>query len=153
MTDATDLLEALVAIAKDPKAWDKRVVDMRAAAGDLNEARALKKDTEAAAAQAAKDVETAHYERDQIERTRRELTGQAVSNSQREKELDKRESELNAAKSEYEQTKNNWTINVNAREADLATREAAVAKKLKDAETLLAKYDEAKHQAALKLAS
>ena len=153
MTDVTDLLEALVAIAQDPQAWDKRVKDMRAATGDLNEARKLKQQTDDAAARARKDVETAHYERDQIERTRRDVTGQAQANSQREKELDKRESELKASIAEHEQTASNWQTNVNARENELATREKAAQKKLDDAAKLMADYDEAKHQAALTRAS
>jgi len=47
----------------------------------------------------------------------------------------------------------NWKANVEAREADLVAREAIASKKLNDANKLMAAYDEAKHQAALKLAS
>lgn len=153
MTDVSDLLEAFVAIAKDPKAWDTRVGVMQAAAGDLAEARQLKKDTDASAAQAAKDVETAHYERDQIERTRRDITGQALANAQRERELDKREAEIKDQMTELTQWKANALANISAREDELTKREAAAAKQLQEAQALMANYDEAKHQAALKLAS
>jgi hypothetical protein len=153
MTDATDLLEALVAIVKDPKAWDKRVAAMREAAGDLAEAKQLKKDTDNQAAQAAKDVETAHYERGQAERALRDAAAQAAANDARARELANGEAGLKSKQGDFATEQANWKTNVENREYELTVREAAAAEKLKKAEELMAGYDEAKHQAALKLAS
>ena len=114
MTDVTDLITALVAIAKDPKAWEKRIDDMKEAAGNLAEARKLKKDTDQAREDAAKDLETARYERGQAERATRDIAAQNATNQVRERD---------------------------------------VAGKLNEVSKLMASYDEAKHKAALKLAS
>ena len=90
MSEVTDLIAAIVAIAKDPKAWEKRLGDADDIAKQLAEARKEKKAADEAAKAAA---------------------------------------------------------------ADLEMREAIATKKLNDANKLMAAYDEAKHQAALKLAS
>jgi hypothetical protein len=153
MTDVTDLLEAFVAIAKDPKAWEKRVADMREAAGNLAEARKAKKDAETAAAQAAKDVETAHYERGQADRAQRDTTAQAAINSQRTQEIVNQTAELERWKATFAQEKANNLANIEQREAALEIREREALKKLDQAQKLMADYDEAKHKAALKLAS
>src|SRR5215472_8615702 len=126
--DVIDLLVAFVAIAKDPAAWEGRIADANKAAGNLNEARKLKKDTDDARQAAEKDLEAARYERGQAERASRDITQQAAANANRAAELDKREPELDA-------------------------REKIAAKKLNDAQKLLASYDEAKHKAAQALAN
>ena len=153
MTDVTDLIAAFVAIAQDPKSWDKRVADMRAAAGDLAEARKAKKDTEAAAAQAAKDVETAHYERGQADRAEKSSKAQAEVNAQRTQEIVNQTAELDRWKMTFAQEKANHLANIEQREAALEIREREALKKLDEAQKLMAEYDAAKHQAALKLAS
>lgn len=153
MTDATDLLEALVAIAKDPKAWDKRVADMKEAAGDLAEARKLKKENEALAAQAAKDVETAHYERGQADRAEKNTAAQAAANDLNAKELERQTAELERWKATFLQEKANNLANIEQREAAIEIREREAVKKLDEAQKLMAEYDAAKHQAYLKLAS
>jgi hypothetical protein len=151
--DAIDLITAVVAIAKDPKAWEKRIADMNEAAGNLNEARKLKKDAGDARQAAEKDLETARYERDQAERTRRDVAAQSSANANRAGELDKRERAIEAREQTAQREAQNLKTNLDSREADLAAREAIAAKKLNDANKLMAAYDEAKHQAALKLAS
>ena len=153
MIDVSDLISALVAIAKDPKAWEKRIDDMKEAAGNLNAARQLKKETDEAAGQAAKDLETARYERGQAERATRDIGAQTANNAVRERDLRGLETELTRRRQAFELEAANWKANVDAREADLVAREAIATKKLNDANKLMAAYDEAKHQAALKLAS
>jgi hypothetical protein len=152
MTDVTELIAALVAIAKDPKAWEKRIDDMNEAAGNLREARKLKSETEEAQKAAAADLETARYERGQAERATRDATAQATVNAQRERALHAQEEDLNRRKNAFEADAQNSKANLEGREKDLDTRERLAAKKLNDAQKLLAAYDEAKHQAALKLA-
>ena len=151
--DAIELITAVVAIAKDPKAWEKRIADMNEAAGNLNEARKLKKDAGDVRQAAEKDLETARYERDQAERTRRDVAAQSSANANRAGELDKRERAIEAREQTAQREAQNLKTNLDSREADLAAREAIAAKKLNDANKLMAAYDEAKHQAALKLAS
>jgi hypothetical protein len=151
--DAIDLITAIVAIAKDPKAWEKRIADMNEAAGNLAQARQLKTATDQARQAAEKDLETARYERDQAERTRRDVAAQSSANANRVTELDKRERSIEAREQTAQREAQNLKVNLDSREADLTTREAIVAKKLNDANKLMAAYDEAKHQAALKLAS
>src|SRR5215469_16085519 len=96
MTDVTELISAIVAIAKDPKGWQQRIDDMNEAAGNLNAARQLKKETDEAREAAAKDLETARYERGQAERSSRDIAAQAAANSSRAGELDRRERALEA---------------------------------------------------------
>jgi DNA repair exonuclease SbcCD ATPase subunit len=153
MTDVSDLISALVAIAKDPKTWEKRIDDMEKAAGNLAAARQLKKESADAADQAAKDLEAARYERGQAERATRDMGAQTAANAVRERDLRGAETDLARRRQAFEQEAANWKANVESREADLEAREKIAAKKLNDASKLMAAYDEAKHQAALKLAS
>jgi hypothetical protein len=113
----------------------------------------LKKDAGDARQAAEKDLETARYERDQAERTRRDVAAQSSANANRAGELDKRERAIEAREQTAQREAQNLKTNLDSREADLAAREAIAAKKLNDANKLMAAYDEAKHQAALKLAS
>ena len=151
--DVSELITALVAIAKDPGAWEKRIEDANKAAGNLREARKLKADTDEARQAAEKDLETARYERGQAERAQRDTAQQAAANNARAGELDAREKAIAAREAAHEREAANWKTNVNDREKDLETREAFAAKKLNDANKLMASYDEAKHKAALQLAS
>jgi hypothetical protein len=153
MTDITDLITAFVAVAKDPKAWDKRVEEMNEAAGNLREARKLKAEIEAAQKAAAADLETARNERGQADRAYRDTAAQSNANAVRAAELDKRERALVANEQAAKAAADNLKANQDAREADLSAREKLAAKKLNDASKLMASYDEAKHKAALKLAS
>ena len=153
MSEVTDLIAAIVAVAKDPKAWEKRLGDADDIAKQLAEARKTKKEAEDAAKAAATDLETARYERGQGERAARDAAAQATANAQRARDLKGAETDLTRRRNDFEREAANWKINVESREADLAAREAIVSKKLNDANKLMAAYDEAKHQAALKLAS
>jgi hypothetical protein len=153
MTDVADLITAFVAVAKDPKAWEKRIDDMNEAAGKLSEARKLKKDSDDAAKAAATDLETARYERGQAELNSRNAAQQAASNLAREKELKAWQTELTAREQVCAQREQQLKAEYDHREGDLRAREQLAAKKLDDATKLMASYDEAKHQAAMKLAS
>ena len=148
-----DLMVAFVAIAKDPKAWEKRIEQAKEAAGDLAEARRLKDETKQAAAEAAKDLETARYERDQADRSERNTAAQAASTDARARELAALEADFITRRNTFETEAQNWKANADQREAGLETREREAVKKLDEATKLMADYDEAKHQAALKLAS
>ena len=153
MSEVTDLIAAIAAIAKDPKAWEKRLGDAEDIAKQLAEARKTKKEADEAAKQAATDLETARYERGQAERATRDAAAQSTGYAQRERTLRGEEAALSQRRNTFEQEAANWKANVESREADLTAREAIAAKKLNDANKLMAAYDEAKHQAALKLAS
>jgi colicin import membrane protein len=153
MSEVTDLIAAIAAIAKDPKAWEKRLGDADDIAKQLAEARKAKKEAEDAAKAAAADLETARYERGQAERATRDAAAQSAANHQRERELRGQEAALLQRKNAFEQEAANSKVNFDSREADLDVRERLAAKKLNDAQKLMASYDEAKHKAALQLAS
>jgi hypothetical protein len=153
MSEVTDFIAAIVAIAKDPKAWEKRLGDADAIAKDLAEARKTKKEADDAAKQAATDVETAHYERGQAERATRDAAAQSTANANHERDLRAVEANLIRRRNDFDLEMANWKANYEQREAELTAREREVAKRLSDAEKLMTAYDEAKHQAALKLAS
>jgi len=153
MIELEQFITALAKIADDPQAWLKAVGNVQEAREKLAEANKAKKAADEAAGQAAKDLETARYERDQAERSTRGVAAQTAANQQRERDLRGLETELNRKRQAFDAEAANWKANVEAREADLTAREAIAAKKLNDANKLMAAYDEAKHQAALKLAS
>jgi hypothetical protein len=153
MSEVTDLIAAIVAIAKDPKAWEKRLGDADDIAKQLAEARKTKKEADDAAKAAATDLETARYERGQAEHASRTAAAQATANAAGERELKGHEAELSRARETFEQDAANWKANYEQREAELAAREQAAEQKLETAQRLMASYDEAKHQAAMKLAS
>ena len=153
MSEITDFIGAIVAIAKDPKAWEKRLGDADDIAKQLGELRKEKKAADEAAKQAATDLETARYERGQAEHATRTAAAQSTANQQRERDLRGHEAELKRARETFEQEAANWKANYEQREAELGAREHAAAGKLNQALNLMASYDEAKHQAALKLAS
>jgi hypothetical protein len=153
MSEVTDLIAAIAAIAKDPKAWEKRLGDAEDIAKQLAEARKAKKEADEAAKQAATDLETARYERGQAERASRDIAAQSTANAQRERELRGQETALTQRRNAFEQEAANWKTNYEQRENDLDMREKIAAKKLNDAQKLMAAYDEAKHKAALQLAS
>jgi hypothetical protein len=153
MSEVTDFIAAIVAIAKDPKAWEKRLGDADAIAKELAEARKTKKEAEDAAKAAAADLETARYERGQAEHATRTAAAQSTANAQRERELRGAETALKTQRNTFEQEAANWKANYEQREAELAARERTAEDKLNQVLNLMASYDEAKHQAALKLAS
>ena len=128
MSEVTDLIAAIVAIAKDPKGWEKRLGNVKEAGSKLAEARMAEKQATDKAKAAATDLETARYERGQAEHASRTAAAQATANAAGEREL-------------------------KGHEAELAAREQAAEQKLETAQRLMASYDEAKHQAAMKLAS
>ena len=153
MSEVSDFIAAIVAIAKDPKAWEKRLGDAEDIASKLAEARKTKKEADEAAKAAAADLETARYERCQAERATRDAAGQSAANQQRERTLRNEEAILIQRRNAFEQEAANWKSNYEQREADLTMREKIATKKLNDAQKLMAAYDEAKHKAALQLAS
>ena len=153
MSEVTDLIMAIAKIAEDPQAWMQAVGRVEEAREKLAEARKTKKDADDAAKTAAQDLETARYERAQAERATRDAAAQSTANATRERDLRGHEAELKARRDAFERDAANWRINVDSREKDLETREAIATKKLNDANKLMASYDEAKHKAALKLAS
>ena len=153
MSEVTELIAAIAAIAKDPKAWEKRLGDAEDIAKQLAEARKAKKDADEAAKQAATDLETARYERGQAERANRDAATQSTANAARERSLHDQEVALIQRRNAFEAEAANWKSNYEARENDLTMREKIAAKKLNDAQKLMAAYDEAKHKAALQLAS
>ena len=153
MSEVTELIGAIVAIAKDPKGWEKRLGDADEIAKQLADIRKTKTEADAAAKQAATDLETARYERGQAEHASRTAGAQSTANQQRERELKGHEAELKRAQENFEQEAANWKANYEQRETELAARERAATDKLNQALNLMASYDEAKHQAALKLAS
>jgi hypothetical protein len=153
MSEVTDLIAAIVAIAKDPKAWEKRLGDADDIAKQAAEIRKAKKEADEAAKAAATDLETARYERGQAEHATRTAAAQSTANQQRERDLRGHEAELKRARETFDQEAANWKANYEQRESELAAREKAAADKLNQALNLMASYDEAKHQAALKLAS
>ena len=153
MSDVTELIAAIAAIAKDPDTWVKRLGDVRSAAEKLAEARTAERNAEQLSKHAAEDLETARYERGQVEHANREkltveqsIIRRDSAATQRERELDGRDAaqrnEAAAAKAELDR-----------REAALTARETAAEAKLKAAQELMADYDAARHAAALKLAS
>ena len=153
MSEVTDLIAAIAAIAKDPKAWEKRLGDAEDIAKQLAEARKTKKEADEAAKQAATDLETARYERGQAERATRDAAAQSTANANHERELKGVEANLIRRRNDFELETANWKANYEQREAELAARERDVAGKLNEVSKLMASYDEAKHKAALKLAS
>jgi len=153
MSEVTDFIAAIVAIAKDPKAWEKRLGDADDIAKQLAEVRKTKKEADEAAKAAAADLETARYERGQAEHATRTAAAQSAANDVRARDLKGHEAELARARNTFQQEAANWKANYEQREAELAEREKVAADKLAQALNLMASYDEAKHQAALKLAS
>jgi hypothetical protein len=153
MSEVSEFIAAVVAIAKDPKGWEKRLGDADDIAKQLAEARKTKKEADEAAKQATTDLETARYERGQAERSSRDAAAQSAANNARAAELDKRERLLEANERAALAAANNLKANQDARENDLNMREKLAAKKLNDAQKLMASYDEAKHKAAQALAN
>ena len=153
MSEVTDLIAAIVAIAKDPKAWEKRLGDADDIAKQLAEARKEKKAADEAGKQAAADLETARYERGQAEHASRTAAAQATVNANQERELKGIEANLTRRRNDFELEMANLKANYEQREAELTAREKTADDKLKQALNLMASYDEAKHKAALKLAS
>jgi hypothetical protein len=151
--DVTELIAAIVAIAKDPEAWEKRLANVKEAGSKLAEARMAEKQANDKAKAAAADLETARYERGQSERATRDAAAQANANAVQARDQQNERVMLRRERDVFEQEARNWKANYEQREAELATREREVAKKLNDAQKLMAAYDEAKHKAALKLAS
>jgi hypothetical protein len=153
MSEVTELIAAIAAIAKDPKAWEKRLGDAAEIASQLVEARRTKKEAEETAKAAITDLATARYERGQAEHATRTAAAQSTANAARERELKAAEAELTRARNDFERETATAKANLDQRDAELNERERAVAKKLNDAQKLMAAYDEAKHKAALQLAS
>jgi hypothetical protein len=153
MSEVTEFIAAIAAIAKDPKAWEKRLGDADAIAQKLTETRSLQKRADEAAKQAATDLETARYERGQADHAQRATAQQAAVNLKTAKELDDRESKLVARERAQEQLEATQRANYDRRDTEIAQRERAADSKLAEAQALMQSYDEAKHKAAIKLAS
>jgi hypothetical protein len=153
MSEVTDLIAAIAAIAKDPHSWERRLGDVEDAGKQLAAARKLKKEAEDAAKAAAQDKETASYERGQAERATRDAAAQAAANAQREHQIKTYHESVVRDRDNFIAERNNAKISLDQREAELVRREQAATAKLNEASKLMASYDEAKHKAALKLAS
>jgi hypothetical protein len=152
MNDVTEFVAAVVAIAKDPKAFEKRLGDVAEAAEKLAEARRLRKEADEIRGRGQADLEAAEYARGQADRAANIAGQQSTANANREKELDARERNLKAREGTQALNEANSKRSLDQREKDLETRERLAAAKLNEASKLMASYDEAKHQAALKLA-
>src|SRR6516164_9269884 len=111
MSEVTDFIAAIVAIAKDPKAWEKRLGDAEDIAKQLAEARKLKKENDEAAKAAATDLETARYERGQAEHASRTVAGQSATNDARERELKAQQTSLSDRRATFEREAANWKVN------------------------------------------
>jgi hypothetical protein len=153
MSEVTDFIAALAAIAKDPDAWTKRLGDVRAAGDKLAEARMAQRQAEKAAEQASADRSTAAYDRGQADKAMRDGAQQATVNEKRHQELNVRDKELNEREARLTQELAIRNAQIEHNEAELERREKAAEAKLKEAQALMANYDKAKHDAALKLAS
>ena len=152
MTEVTDFVAAIVAIAKDPKTFEKSLGDAAAAQEKLAEARKLRKEADDIRKAGEADLEKATYERGQGERAAREAGSQSTANAARAHELDARERNVKAREDVQQQNEANLKRNLEQREKDLEMRERVAQQKLNEASKLMASYDAAKHQAALKLA-
>lgn len=153
MNDVNDLIAAFVAIAKDPKAWDKRIADNNEAAGKLSEIRKLNAQAKEHAAQAASDLETARYERGQADHRHRETLSVQQAIEKRDQEVAAREKAVAEAERAFEFNKAQHLAAMEARDTELKKRELEVERRSAETIELMANYDEAKHKAALKLAS
>ena len=153
MTELEQFISAIAKIADDPQAWLRAVGNVQEVREKLTEARVAEKNAERHAKAAATDLETARYERCQAEHATRTAAAQNAANVVRERDLKGLEADLTRRRNDFEREAANWKVNADSREKDLQAREAIATKKLNDANKLMAAYDEAKHQAALKLAS
>jgi hypothetical protein len=153
MSEFEQLIAAIAKIADDPQAWLRAVGNVQEVREKLAEANRTKKEAEAAAKAAATDLETARTERAQGDRAMRDAAAQNAANAVRERDLRGLETQLKTQRETFEREAANAKQSLDQRERDLDLRERLAAKKLNDAEKLMASYDEAKHKAALKLAS
>jgi hypothetical protein len=153
MSEVTEFIAAIVAIAKDPDAWEKRLGNVKDAGSKLAEARMAEKQAADKAKAAAADLETARYERGQAEHSKREKAGLEQSITRREGVVNQREIEVAAREAKLLNDTAARNVEIDRLEAAIAEREKAADKKLAEAKALMESYDAAKHEAALKLAS
>jgi hypothetical protein len=161
MSDQIDeLIAALAGVAEivaNPADWKKRAQDNIAAAEksskDRQAAQQLHDAAESNRRAAAADLETARQERGQAEFAKREAASHEQSVKQREDAVTKREQTASDRERHLAADKANHDAWLAKAKADLAAREKAVEEKLIATQALLKNYDEAKHKAALKLAS
>jgi len=152
MTEVTDFVAAIVAIAKDPNVFEKSIGDAAQAAEKLAEARKLRREADDIRKRGEEDLGKAAYERGQAERAAGIAGAQSTANANRASELDARERDLKAREGTQALSEANLKRNLEQREKDLEMRERVAQQKLNEASKLMASYDAAKHQAALKLA-
>jgi chromosome segregation ATPase len=156
----TDFISAIVEIARDPKAWDARVAELRkqgeAAAKAMEEVAAReqavvghRRAAEAALAEIRRKAADAEYLHKQVADKEKALAEREALLRVREAAVTDQDHRAREAINKASEAHNN----LDQREKALAEREKAAAAKLEQAKTLLASYDEAKHRAALKLAS
>jgi len=153
VTELEQFISAIAKIADDPQAWLRAVGNVQEVREKLTEARVAEKNAERHAKAAATDLETARDEHGQAEHASRTAAAQNAANVARERELKGLETDLARRRNDFEREAAATKVALDRREAELTSREQAAAKKLNDANKLMAAYDEAKHQAALKLAS
>ena len=162
--DQTDAVMAFIGavsdIAKDTAGWAGRVAEWREHAGNaakaLQEAQnvhAAAQDHHKAGDQAlakAKQTEVdVNYWRDQCEKKETALGDREAAVNEREQNAIAIEREAHAKQIKAGEV----SAASDAREADLAQREQALAAERDRVQALLDSYDEAKHKAALQLAS
>jgi hypothetical protein len=153
MSEVTEFIGAIVAIAKDPEGWEKRLGNVKDAGSKLAEARMAEKQASEKAKAAATDLETARYERGQADHLKREKASLEQSITRREAVVTQREIEVANREAKLHNDIAARNAEIDRLEAALAEREKEADKKLAEARALMENYDEAKHKAALKLAS
>ena len=153
MNDVVEFVAAVVAIAKDPKAFEKRLGDAAEAAEKLAEARKLRKEADDIRKQGEADLAAAEELRGRAEHVNRTAAQQSTANANFDRDLKVREQAVSDAEAKLHDEHAARNAAIERLEVELAEREKTAEKKLAEAQSLMAAYDEAKHQAALKLAS
>lgn len=155
----TDAIRALAAIAeavKDPKYLTKLVAEADRAEQALTAAR--KTNQEAREHRQAGDVamEQAKTIQNGVASVQGQITKDRAALSSREKTVSAREVAADHREADQKERENRINAKhsaLDARERDLIERERAADEKLEKSNRIMADYDEAKHKAALKLAS
>lgn len=150
-------LAGVAAILKDPKGWDDRaqkVLDAaKQAAADLGDAQDALAAAKAEREATAKDLETIKAERAQADRSYQNAREQADSIRLREAKVAEREQKVTTAEERLAADSQRVLAEQTARGAEIDAKHQEAEEKLARAQALMADYDEAKHKAALQLAS
>lgn len=158
--DLANFIQAVLDIGKDPKTWDARVSEMREHAATA----AMANDEANTALQAAVDHRTAAEtalanaaeKEASVERWSGQVDAKVKTLADREGKVTDREAGAKQREDNAKFREDQLAVtanNLDHRHADLVEREEALAAERDRVNALLADYDEAKHKAALKLAS